>query len=71
MYIEPWMALIGVAAFGMCAYFSYKNGHREGLLVGIEGAFSYLEKYNVIKLLEDGSIHPGKGKLNITGLLKK
>lgn len=65
MFIEPWMVLAIVAAFGACAYYSHRNGKREGLLIGIDGAFSYLEKHGCIQFTADGSIKGGKGKAQV------
>lgn len=47
-------------AFGACAYFNYTSGKKagkmDGMLLGIEGTFAYLEKYGIIKFLKDGNI---------------
>lgn len=63
MFIEPWMALLVVAAFGACAHYSYKNGKLAGVVAGIDGTFDYLEKHQVIKFNEDGSISGLKNKV--------
>ena len=63
MFIEPWMALLVVAAFGACAHYSYKNGKLAGVVAGIDGTFEYLEKHRVIKFNEDGSISGLKNKV--------
>ena len=71
MFIEPWMIFMIVAAFGACAYYSHKSGHRDGILVGIEGTFKYLENGKVIKFHENGTIEGLKNKivLNITDMV--
>jgi hypothetical protein len=75
MYLEPWMIAAIIAAFGACAYFNYrlgkKDGKSDGMLIGIEGAFAYLEKHGCIQFLKDGSIKGGKGKADVTGNLLK
>lgn len=63
MFIEPWMALLVVAAFGACAHYSYKNGKLAGVVAGIDGTFEYLEKHKVIKFHEDGTIEGLKKRL--------
>lgn len=75
MYLEPWMIVALIVAFGLCAYLNYiygkKDGKSEGLIIGIEGAFAYLEKHGCIQFLKDGSIKGGKGKADVTGSLLK
>jgi|Laugresu1bdmlbsd_1035121.scaffolds.fasta_scaffold28086_2 hypothetical protein len=68
MFIEPWMALLVVAAFGACAHYSYKNGKLAGVIAGIDGTFEYLEKHKVIKFNADGTI---TGLKNKAVLIKK
>lgn len=58
------MIAVLVGCFGLCAYGSFKYGRQEGVMLGIEGAFSYLEKHNVITFLKDGSIKGAKGKVD-------
>lgn len=54
------MILAICVAFGACAYFNYTSGKKagkmDGMLLGIEGTFAYLEKYGIIKFLKDGNI---------------
>jgi hypothetical protein len=48
-----------------------RDGKSDGMLIGIEGAFAYLEKHGCIQFLKDGSIKGGKGKADVTGNLLK
>lgn len=65
MYLEPWMIIALVLSFGACAYLNYKSGRRSGILLGIEGAFAYLESNKIIKYMNDGSIQGTNKKLKI------
>ena len=71
MYLEYWMIAAIVGCFGACAYLSHSRGRQDGILLGIEGAFSYLEKYKVISILKDGSIKGAKGKVDSKNLMDK
>lgn len=70
MYLEPWMILAICIAFGACAYLNYtggkKAGKMDGMLLGIEGSFAYLEKHGIIKFLKDGNIQGVNKKTKLT-----
>jgi hypothetical protein len=70
MYLEPWMILIIAIAFGACAYLNYTSGRKagktDGMILGIEGTFAYLETHNIIKFLKDGSIQGMSKKIKLT-----
>lgn len=63
MFIEPWMVLVLVGAFGACAHYSYKNGKIAGVVAGIDGTFEYLEKHKVLKFHADGTLESFKKKV--------
>lgn len=56
MYLEPWMIVALIASFGFCAYFNYTSGRRSGIMMGIEGAFEYLQQHKIIEVLKDGTL---------------
>lgn len=69
MYLDYWMIAMLIGCFGACAYLSHSRGRRDGILLGIEGAFSYLERHKVISFLKDGSIKGAKGKVDAKNLM--
>jgi len=39
-----------------CAWYSYREGHKQGILDGIEGALYELERDKIIKIDDSGNI---------------
>lgn len=56
MYLEPWMIIALIVSFGACAILNYRSGRRNGIFIGIEGAFEYLQKHKIIEILKDGTL---------------
>jgi hypothetical protein len=52
MYLEPWMIVTLIIAFGACAFIS----RRQGFVVGAINTIQALEEQRFIKVDEDGSI---------------
>ena len=52
MYLDPWMIVTLIVAFGACAFIS----RRMGFVVGAMNTLQVLEDQRLIKVEEDGSI---------------
>jgi hypothetical protein len=52
MYLDPWMIVTLIAAFGICAFISRNQGFLKGATVTLQA----LEEQRFIKITEDGSI---------------
>ncbi len=52
MYIEIWQ-LIFFPCIAVCAYFSYRNGWKEGIYQGIHLVITDLAKNTIIKIYEN------------------
>jgi len=58
MYLNWWMILILVTAFGYCALSSYKMGLKAGVVNGIWTTLDKLNADRVITITEKGRIVP-------------
>ena len=52
MYLDPWMIVTLIVAFGICAFISRNQGFLKGATVTLQA----LEEQRFIKITEDGSI---------------
>jgi len=52
MYLDPWMIVTLIVAFGICAFIS----RNQGFLRGATATLQALEEQRYIKITEDGSI---------------
>lgn len=66
MYLDPWMVVTLCGFIGASAVYNHwlgrKQGFRAGVMEGITGTFSYLEKLELMRFHEDGSIEILKKK---------
>ena len=63
MYLDPWMLVLAVFMYGVCAYVSRKSG----VLSGAYQTLQLLEKNKVIKISQTGDIKPYDEKNKIAG----
>ena len=52
MYLEAWMIIAIILAFGVCAFYNRRGGFVSGATVTL----AVLEKERMIKIAEDGSV---------------
>jgi hypothetical protein len=55
MYLEPWMLVVLVLSFGVCAWYNRKAG----MMTGFFGALDALEEQKIIQIVND-EILPNK-----------
>lgn len=70
MFLETWMLILLVGAFGACAYYSFSSGRKAGIIDGILGTFSYLETNNIVSFAADGSLKGGAGTLSADKIIR-
>ena len=54
--LTPWMQIVLILAFGVCASSSYNLGARRGIVHGVNSALDFLQKLKVIKTYPNGSV---------------
>jgi hypothetical protein len=74
MFLDTWMLVLGVGMYGVCAWYSYNKGYKDGVYlsfweghtagfrVGSLSVFKLLQNKNVIVVTDD-VISPGSGTL--------
>ena len=67
MYLETWMLIVAVFAYGVCTYTVGKRARRHGILCGIDVTLTELVKNKIIVINEKG-IYGGKGKKSIMSI---
>lgn len=55
MWLDNWMIITIILAFGVCAMYNKKNGYRKGTI----DLLVLLKKENIIKITEKGQIVKG------------
>lgn len=55
MYLDPWMLVVLVLSFGVCAWYN----RRTGIVTGFFGALDALEQEKIIRIVND-EIIPNK-----------
>lgn len=61
--LTPWMQVVLIFAFGVCAVYNYKVGARHGIVHGVNSALDFLQKLKVIKTYPNGSVRGLSTKL--------
>lgn len=54
--LTPWMQIVLIFAFGVCAVYNYNLGSRNGIVYGVNSALDFLQKLKVIKTYPNGSV---------------
>lgn len=52
MYLDPWMIIMLILSFGICAFVSRRGGFTAGAVTTLQ----ILEEQKMIKIEEDGSV---------------
>jgi hypothetical protein len=58
MYFEPWMIAVMIAAYGICAWRSYKTGHYNGIQKAVINVLVEMIEGKAIHIADDGKIMP-------------
>jgi len=61
MYLDTWMLIVAVLAYGVCAYTVGKRARQQGILRGIDVIITELVNNKIIVINEKG-IYGGRAK---------